>query len=400
MKKEDFISLGVDEEVAKKCESASIEELKGYVPYDRFKEIVDEKNKFKSDLKERDVQFETLKNSKGDIEAMKKQIEDLQKDNKVKGEAYANEIRTLKINNAIETALSNAKAKNIKAVKALLKNMDKAELLEDGTIKGLNDQIKALQKSDSYLFEEKSSAPHIKGAQPRKVTESKSNLDNQLKTINEEIENLKQNSNSNTLDETTFKTFQNFINEQIEEIKNSVNILDKQVSDSALTRIKAIAGNCRFIQPGETYKYQSPPIEIKNDSIEKWDFVKEEASIFEKSMSFNPIIESDGTISKFEVSESCILIYNIILNISSINKNRNIVINLTMHDHHFEINRPTCKTNYTFSGILILNKGDTLKPQIIIGNNGIETVENLTLSLSLTKLVTNFVEETKQMIMQ
>ena len=39
MKKEDFISLGVDEEVAKKCESASIEELKGYVPYDRFKAV-------------------------------------------------------------------------------------------------------------------------------------------------------------------------------------------------------------------------------------------------------------------------------------------------------------------------------------------------------------------------
>lgn len=234
----------------------------------------------------------------------------------------------------------------------------------------------------------------------KKVTESKSNLDNQIKTINEEIENLKQNSNSNTLDETTFKTFQNFINEQIEEIKNNVNMLGKKVSDSALTRIKAIAGNSRFIQSGGTYKYQSPPIEIKNGSIEKWDFVKEKASIFEKSMSFNPIIESDGTISKFEVSESCILIYNIILNISSINKNRDIIINLTIHDHHFEINMPACKTNYTFSGILILNKGDTLKPQIIIENNGIETVENLTLGLSLTKLVTNFLEETKQMIMQ
>lgn len=193
MKKEDFISLGVDEEVAKKCESASIEELKGYVPYDRFKEIVDEKNKFKSDLKERDVQFETLKNSKVDIEAMKKQIEDLQKDNKVKGEAYANEIRTLKINNAIETALSNAKAKNIKAVKALLKDMDKAELLEDGTIKGLNDQIKALQKSDSYLFEEKSSAPHIKGAQPSMAGNGDKGVDTSKMTYSELAKYLTEN---------------------------------------------------------------------------------------------------------------------------------------------------------------------------------------------------------------
>lgn len=36
MKREDFIALGIDEETAKKCGKASNEELKGYVPYDRF----------------------------------------------------------------------------------------------------------------------------------------------------------------------------------------------------------------------------------------------------------------------------------------------------------------------------------------------------------------------------
>lgn len=47
MKKEDFIALGIDEELAIKCEKASNEELKGYVPYDRFKEVIEEKNKLK-----------------------------------------------------------------------------------------------------------------------------------------------------------------------------------------------------------------------------------------------------------------------------------------------------------------------------------------------------------------
>ena len=40
---------------------------------------------------------------------------------------------------------------NVKAVKALL-NLEGAEIAEDGSIKGLADQIAALQKSDGYLF--------------------------------------------------------------------------------------------------------------------------------------------------------------------------------------------------------------------------------------------------------
>lgn len=36
----------------------------------------------------------------------------------------------------------------------MLKDIDKAELQEDGTIKGLDTQIKALQKSDAYLFKQ------------------------------------------------------------------------------------------------------------------------------------------------------------------------------------------------------------------------------------------------------
>ena len=167
MKKEDFIALGIDEEIAKKCERASSEELKGYVPYERFKEVIEEKNKLKNDVSERDTQLEALKNSKWDVEAMKKQIEALQADNKTKDEAHAAEIKQMKIDGAVETALLNSKAKNTVAVKALLKDLDKAELLEDGSIKGLEEQITALKKSDAYLFD--SVVPQkqtLKGLQP------------------------------------------------------------------------------------------------------------------------------------------------------------------------------------------------------------------------------------------
>lgn len=166
MKRDEFVKLGVDEETAKKCESASQEELKGYIPKARFDEVNNEKKKLELDVRERDDQLETLKNSTGDVDAMKKQIADLQAENKTKDEAHAAEIKQLKIDAAVEAALVGAKAKNSTAVKALLKDLDKAELQEDGTIKGLAEQIEALQKSDDYLFEAKKSKRKMKGAEP------------------------------------------------------------------------------------------------------------------------------------------------------------------------------------------------------------------------------------------
>lgn len=167
MKKEDFVKLGIDEALAAKAEAASQEELKGFIPKARFDEVNNEKKKLELDVRDRDGQLETLKNSTGDVEAMKQQIATLQADNKAKDEAHAAEIKQLKVDAAIETALTGAKAKNNTAVKALLKDLDKAELADDGTIKGLAEQIEALQKSDSYLFDAKDSKQkQVKGAKP------------------------------------------------------------------------------------------------------------------------------------------------------------------------------------------------------------------------------------------
>ena len=116
---------------------------------------------------DRDSQLETLKNSTGDVEGMKQEIAKLQADNKAKDDAHAAEIKQLKIDAAIDSALTGAKAKNNTAVKALLKDLDKAELAEDGTIKGLAEQIEALQKSDAYLFDiTTKKQTQVKGAKP------------------------------------------------------------------------------------------------------------------------------------------------------------------------------------------------------------------------------------------
>ena len=118
-------------------------------------------------LKERDKQLETLVTSTGDVDALKEQIATLQAANKTAAETHATEIKRLKIDTAVELALSAAKAKNTKAVKALL-DLEKAELAEDGTVKGLTEQIKALSEAadSSFLFEQGNKVKDFKGFTP------------------------------------------------------------------------------------------------------------------------------------------------------------------------------------------------------------------------------------------
>jgi chromosome segregation ATPase len=169
MKKEELIGLGLDEETAKKVADASTEELKGYVPKSRLNEVIAERDNYKGELADRDKQLEDLKKSSGDSEALKNQIAEMQKTNKEALAAKDAEILSIRKNNAVEKALSGAQAKNAKAVMALL-DLENAELQEDGTIKGLEEQIKSLKESEetSFLFnvENKPPQPTVKGATP------------------------------------------------------------------------------------------------------------------------------------------------------------------------------------------------------------------------------------------
>jgi len=168
MKKAELVTLGLTEEQAGKIETASLEELKGYIPKARFDEVNTEKNTLKETVKERDKQLDDLKKST-DVEGMKKQIEELQAANTKKDEEHAAEIKALKIDTAIDAALVAANAKNLKAVKALL-DLEDADFAKDGAIKGLADQIKKLTEAEdsSFLFEAADSGkkPPIKGAKP------------------------------------------------------------------------------------------------------------------------------------------------------------------------------------------------------------------------------------------
>lgn len=169
MKRDELIKLGLTEDQATAVLNAYADELKGYVPQSRLSEVIEERNGLKDQIKERDKQIETLKASAGDNQALKDQIAELQKQNSDATKEYEGKITQLRLDNAVDVALSGAKAKNTKAVRALL-DLTKAKVGEDGKVEGLDAQIKAIQKSDAYLFESTEATPTtpgLKGVTPK-----------------------------------------------------------------------------------------------------------------------------------------------------------------------------------------------------------------------------------------
>ena len=168
MNKEDLLKLGLTEEQAEKVLSANTEQLKGFIPKARFDEVNNAKKQAEKDLSERDKQLEPLTYSTGDVETLKNTIKQLQDENKASKEQYEANISKIKLDNAIDNALGNAKAKNSRAVRALL-DMEKIKF-ENETLSGLDEQLKALKEAEDskFLFEEikEPAKPSFSGVEP------------------------------------------------------------------------------------------------------------------------------------------------------------------------------------------------------------------------------------------
>lgn len=159
--KEQLIGMGLTEEQAKKVIDEIVDG--NYVPKSRFNEVNEENKTLKQSVADRDKQLDDLKKSSGDNAELKKQIETLQKQNADQKKAHDEEMAQLKLDNAVDAALTASGAKNAKAVKALC-DMSKVKLGDDGKLTGLDEQLSAVQKSDAYLFEVKQQK--FKGFQP------------------------------------------------------------------------------------------------------------------------------------------------------------------------------------------------------------------------------------------
>lgn len=151
MTKEEFIALGLTEEQATKAAAASAKELEGFIPKARFDEVNDAKKQAEKEVAERDKQLETLKADAGASETLKAEIAKLQEANEAAKKQYEADLKDIKINAAVEKALTGAKAKH---PDLLLSKIDKTKLVLDGDkVVGLDDQIKPLKEAYKELFE-------------------------------------------------------------------------------------------------------------------------------------------------------------------------------------------------------------------------------------------------------
>ena len=150
MTKEEFVAIGLTEDMATKAAEASQTELKGFIPKVRFDEVNDAKKKAEDGLKERDTQIETLKKTSGDSETLKTQIEELQKANKAADEKYQADLKETRLSSAIKLALTG-KVHDDDLVAGLF---DKTKLIlgDDGKVTGLDEQLSSIKESKAFLF--------------------------------------------------------------------------------------------------------------------------------------------------------------------------------------------------------------------------------------------------------
>lgn len=155
MKREELKELGLtDEQIGSimALHGVTVNELNSRVSTaeqqaTQYQEQLDKNQKELNDFKA---------NAKGN-EDLTKQLEDLQSRFDEIKTSSEQQIADLKKSSAIDLALTQAGAKNIKAAKALL-DSESLELTDEG-LKGLDDQLAALKESDGYLFGQSEQVP-------------------------------------------------------------------------------------------------------------------------------------------------------------------------------------------------------------------------------------------------
>ena len=141
---------------------------KGFVSKADFNAVKTQQKKLEDDLKTRDTQLEELKKATGTAEELTAQIAALQEQNRKDKQAHEAEVARIRLDAAVDKALTESGARNNIAVKALLAAFLKdAKVGEDGSVKGLAAEIETLAKgeSTSFLFDNTKGAV-IKGMKP------------------------------------------------------------------------------------------------------------------------------------------------------------------------------------------------------------------------------------------
>lgn len=153
MKREELKELGLNDEQLEaviKLHGQSIEGTKSkFADYDELKTANESLTK---QVEQSTKDLKKLSKLTSDNEELNKTVEDLRTASKEAQEKAANDIKALKLDNAINSGLANAKARNNKAVKSLL-DMEAIQFNDEGKLEGLEDQLTEIAKDNGFLFD-------------------------------------------------------------------------------------------------------------------------------------------------------------------------------------------------------------------------------------------------------
>lgn len=155
----ELLELGLSQELAEKV----LGKYENMIPKSRLDETISERDNLKTQLAERNKQLEELSKSNANNEELKKQIAELQTFNTTKEKEYQENITKIKLDNALELALTGVGSRNNKAVRALL-NMENIKLDNDKLF-GFDEQIVDLKKNNDFLFKSEEN-PKPSGVNP------------------------------------------------------------------------------------------------------------------------------------------------------------------------------------------------------------------------------------------
>lgn len=149
MTREFLEEMGIEKENINKILNKYHEGVKEYKDSaEKVKTLEAETSSLKEQISQRDKDLKELK--KVDAKELETKIAELEEKNKtLQAESESKLLETRK-NLMLENSLMKANVKNSKAIKGMLE-LDKITINGD-ELDGLDDQIKALKESDSYLF--------------------------------------------------------------------------------------------------------------------------------------------------------------------------------------------------------------------------------------------------------
>lgn len=150
MNKEQLIAMGLSAEQADKVVAQQSEEMKGFVPRSRLDEEAGKVTALQTQLTDRDKDIKALQSKADKGSDLEKQLSELQTKYTDAEKTYKEQMEGIKLDAALDAALTSAKARDLKSVKAHI-DRTKLKLKDDGGLEGLD--LAELQKSKGFLFE-------------------------------------------------------------------------------------------------------------------------------------------------------------------------------------------------------------------------------------------------------